>query len=155
MKALECKIPPPIVAFLAAAMMWGIAKVAPAVEIDAGLRFALVALLATIGGIFAFSGFYAFGRAKTTISPINIEEASALVTTGVYRTTRNPMYLGLLMLLLAFAACSPSRSSSPGFKSSPKSARFQRNSATLIALIKRTFAAGSDARDEGGHDPKL
>ena len=57
MKALQsAEIPPPIVAFLAAAMMWGIAKVAPAVEIDAGLRFALVALLATIGGIFAFSG---------------------------------------------------------------------------------------------------
>jgi protein-S-isoprenylcysteine O-methyltransferase Ste14 len=104
MKALECKIPPPIVALLTAAMMWGIAKVAPAVEIGAGLRFALVALLATIGGIFAFSGFQAFGQAKTTISPINIEEASALVTTGIYRTTRNPMYLGLLMLLLAFAA---------------------------------------------------
>jgi protein-S-isoprenylcysteine O-methyltransferase Ste14 len=104
MKALESKVPPPIVAFLAAAMMWGIAKAAPAIEISAGLRFALVAILATIGGIFAFSGFYAFGRAKTTISPINIEEASSLVTTGIYRYTRNPMYLGLLMLLLAFTA---------------------------------------------------
>jgi len=104
MKALESKLPPPIVAFLAAAMIWGVAKTAPAIEIGAGLRFALVAILATIGGIFAFSGFYAFGRAKTTISPINIEAASALVTTGIYRTTRNPRYLGLLMLLLAFTA---------------------------------------------------
>ena len=104
MKALESKVPPPIVAFLAAAMMWGIANVAPAIEIGAGLRFALVAILVTIGGILAFSGFYAFGRAKTTISPIHIEEASSLVTTGIYRYTRNPMYLGLLMLLLAFTA---------------------------------------------------
>jgi protein-S-isoprenylcysteine O-methyltransferase Ste14 len=104
MKALESKVPPPIVAFLAAAMMWGIAKAAPAIEIGAGLRFALVAILATTGGIFAFSGFYAFGRAKTTTNPITIEKASALVTTGIYRTTRNPMYLGLLMLLLAFTA---------------------------------------------------
>ena len=104
MKALESKVPPPIVAFLAAAMMWGIAKAAPAIEIGAGLRFVAAAILATIGGIFAFSGFTAFGGAKTTTNPINIEEASALVTTGIYRTTRNPMYLGLLMLLLAFAA---------------------------------------------------
>ena len=104
MKALESKVPPPIVAFLAAAMMWGIATAAPAIEMGAGLRFALVAILATIGGMCAFSGFYAFGRAKTTISPIHIEEASALVTTGIYRYTRNPMYLGLLMLLLAFTA---------------------------------------------------
>jgi protein-S-isoprenylcysteine O-methyltransferase Ste14 len=85
-------------------MMWGIAKAAPAIEMSAGLRFALVAILATLGGMCAFSGFYAFGRAKTTISPIHIEEASALVTTGIYHYTRNPMYIGLLMLLLAFTA---------------------------------------------------
>jgi protein-S-isoprenylcysteine O-methyltransferase Ste14 len=104
MKALENKLPPPIIAFLAAATMWGIARAAPAIEIGAGFRFALVAILATMGGIFAFSGFHAFGRAKTTTNPIRIEEASALVTAGIYRYTRNPMYLALLMLLLAFAA---------------------------------------------------
>ena len=104
MKALESKLPPPIMAFRAAAIMGGIAKAVPAIEVGAGLRFVAAAILATIGGIFAFSGFTAFGRPKTTTNPINIAEASALVTTGICRTTRNPMYLGLLMLLLAFAA---------------------------------------------------
>jgi protein-S-isoprenylcysteine O-methyltransferase Ste14 len=104
MKALEHKVPPPLIALLSAAMMWAIARAAPAIQIDSTVRFALVAILATIGGIFAFSGFSAFARAKTTVNPIDIEAASALVTTGIFRYTRNPMYLALTMLLLAFAA---------------------------------------------------
>jgi protein-S-isoprenylcysteine O-methyltransferase Ste14 len=46
----------------------------------------------------------AFRRARTTISPVKASAASSLVTTGVYRFTRNPMYLGLLLTLLAWAA---------------------------------------------------
>jgi protein-S-isoprenylcysteine O-methyltransferase Ste14 len=39
----------------------------------------------------------AFRRAKTTVNPLHPEKASALVTTGLYRITRNPMYVGLLL----------------------------------------------------------
>ncbi len=103
MKALENRIPPPLVAFLTAAMMWAIAQAAPAMQIDGTLRFALIGVLTTLGGIFALSGFFAFGRAKTTVNPIDLEAVSALVTTGIYRYTRNPMYLSLTALLLAWA----------------------------------------------------
>jgi protein-S-isoprenylcysteine O-methyltransferase Ste14 len=103
MNALENRVPPPLVALLTAAIMWAIARGAPAMQIDSTLRLALVGVLATLGGIFALSGFRAFGQAKTTVDPINIEAVSALVTSGIYRYTRNPMYVGLTALLLAWA----------------------------------------------------
>ncbi|GEQ77703.1 hypothetical protein CTTA_4708 [Comamonas testosteroni] len=45
----------------------------------------------------------AFRRAKTTVNPVKANMASSLVIRGVYRYTRNPMYVGLLITLLAWA----------------------------------------------------
>lgn len=43
----------------------------------------------------------AFFRANTTIKPF--EDSSSLVTTGVYNYTRNPMYVGMVVILLGVA----------------------------------------------------
>jgi protein-S-isoprenylcysteine O-methyltransferase Ste14 len=43
----------------------------------------------------------AFRRAQTTVKPF--EESAALITTGVFRTTRNPMYLGYVLILVGVA----------------------------------------------------
>lgn len=59
--------------------------------------------IAGCGGALAFAGKIAFGRAKTTINPLRPANASSLVTSGIYRFTRNPMYLGLLFVLVAWA----------------------------------------------------
>jgi protein-S-isoprenylcysteine O-methyltransferase Ste14 len=48
-------------------------------------------------------GMLAFRRAKTTINPVNIGAASSIVTSGVYRYTRNPMYVGLALMLVSWA----------------------------------------------------
>jgi protein-S-isoprenylcysteine O-methyltransferase Ste14 len=45
----------------------------------------------------------AFRRANTTINPVKIEAASSIVTNGIYRYTRNPMYVGLTLLLAGWA----------------------------------------------------
>lgn len=103
MKVLEHRVPPPVIAFLAGVMMWAIARAAPAIEIDASWRLAAAAALAVTGVTAMVSGFRAFGRAKTTVNPHRLEAVSALVTSGIYRYTRNPMYVGVLCLLLAYA----------------------------------------------------
>jgi len=103
MRALENRIPPPLVFLLVGAAMWTVAQAMPAVEVDRTWRLAIASVFLLLAGIFAFPAFRAFGRAKTTSNPINIEAASTLVTGGVYRYTRNPMYTGLTCLLLALA----------------------------------------------------
>lgn len=102
--ALELKLPPPVVAALSGVAMWAFAPAArPLLEPDP-LRLATGLLPAAAGiGVIA-AGILAFRRARTTIDPLHPERASALVAAGIYRHTRNPMYLGMLLVLLGWAA---------------------------------------------------
>jgi len=103
MQALELKIPPPIVALLVAVAMWGISRFfAPAVVLHP-VRGLIAAVIALPGLGIAVSGAVAFRRAKTTVNPMKPQATSSLVTSGIYRFTRNPMYVGLLCLLTAWA----------------------------------------------------
>lgn len=99
---LENRIPPPLVALVVAAGMWGVAKVAPPLGLEFAIRVPIAVVIALVGLAFDFSGLLAFFRSKTTVNPLKPERASALVTGGVYRFTRNPMYVGMLLFLLAW-----------------------------------------------------
>lgn len=103
MKSLEMMIPPPLLMAAVAATMWGISRIAPLLQLPALLRIPLATALAFVGAGFSFAGFFAFRRAKTTVNPLKPESASSLVSTGVYQITRNPMYLGLLFVLIGWA----------------------------------------------------
>lgn len=103
MQKLELKIPPPAVAVLIAAAMWGISLLAPLLEVAMFTRVATAITIALIGGGISLAGIISFRRAKTTINPMKPETTSSLVCSGIYRVTRNPMYLGLLFVLVAWA----------------------------------------------------
>jgi protein-S-isoprenylcysteine O-methyltransferase Ste14 len=60
-------------------------------------------MVALLGLCIALSGVVAFRRAGTTINPMKPGSSSSLVEAGIYSVTRNPMYLGVLLLLLAWA----------------------------------------------------
>ena len=49
------------------------------------------------------SAVLSFRRAHTTVNPMQPSSASSLVTSGIYRYTRNPMYLGMLFVLVGWA----------------------------------------------------
>ena len=104
MNALELKVPPPMVALMTALGMWAVSRLTFAFELDAALRTAVAVVIALIGGAFDVAGIAAFRRARTTLNPMKPEAASSLVTGGIYRVTRNPMYVGLLFVLVAWAA---------------------------------------------------
>lgn len=104
MNALELKIPPPAVALLVAAAMWGIAMtMGVPIEVADLVRYAVAATIALAGACISLAGVIGFRRARTTVNPMQPAKASALVTAGIYGFTRNPMYLGLLLVLLAWA----------------------------------------------------
>jgi protein-S-isoprenylcysteine O-methyltransferase Ste14 len=103
MDALELKVPPPLVGLVAALSMWLVSRWTFAFEIDVALRSVVAIVIALIGGAFTAAGITAFRRATTTLNPTKPEAASSLVTGGIYRVTRNPMYLGVLFVLVAWA----------------------------------------------------
>ena len=103
MATLEHTIPPPAVAAIVAAGMWSVAGLGPQLSIAEVHKYAAVTGLAAIGLAFSLLGVLAFRASDTTVNPLKPERASALVTGGVYRITRNPMYVGMAFVLLAWA----------------------------------------------------
>lgn len=103
MHKLETKIPAPFVAIAVGGLMKLYARTAPVV-IDTSPMWAEVGIrLSQLSAVIALVAFASFFIARTTINPLNPSRASALVTTGIFRITRNPMYLSLLLLLVAYA----------------------------------------------------
>jgi protein-S-isoprenylcysteine O-methyltransferase Ste14 len=103
MPTLEHTIPPPAVAALVAIGMWSVAGFGPQLSLTPASTNAAVAVLVVTGLTFDVLGLVAFRALRTTVNPLKPERASALVTGGVYRITRNPMYVGMAFLLLAWA----------------------------------------------------
>ena len=103
MRALEHKIPPPVLVLLIGATMWAAAPRPPAWAVQGPWRFAIAGILFGSGLLIDGLGVAAFRRAGTTTNPMKPEAASAMVTGGIYRYTRNPMYVGLTVVLLGWA----------------------------------------------------
>ncbi len=103
MKGLETRIPPPVVAIVFALLMWGLARLAPGPEVPYLPRLTVTVLLFGTGVGFELAGILTFRRASTTINPMRPHNASVLVDSGIYRITRNPMYVGLAFELCAWA----------------------------------------------------
>lgn len=99
------RIPPLALTFLAGVGAWATAKVLPALRFESANLDVVAAGLGLLGVGCSLLGVISFRRARTTVNPLKPGAASALVVSGVYRFTRNPMYLGFLCLLLGEIAC--------------------------------------------------
>ena len=102
MQNLELKIPPVAVMLLAGGGMWLVARAAPASEFLFPARFVSAMGVVIIGIAIACMGLWSFSRARTTVNPMKPDASSTLVVSGIYRLTRNPMYLGILLLLIGW-----------------------------------------------------
>ncbi|MEO6270596.1 MAG: isoprenylcysteine carboxylmethyltransferase family protein [Lautropia sp.] len=103
MNALELKIHPPVVAAAVALVMWALAWALPLPALPGGLQGWPAVASALAGVAIALAAIVSFRRARTTVDPRRPEQTSAVVSSGIYRITRNPMYLGVLLVLLAWA----------------------------------------------------
>jgi protein-S-isoprenylcysteine O-methyltransferase Ste14 len=82
--------------------MWLVAPLHPQLAIGTNTRLILAGSLFVVALAFDLAGLLAFRASRTTINPLAPERASTLVTGGVYRITRNPMYVGMSFILLAW-----------------------------------------------------
>lgn len=112
---LELRVPPLLAGLVIAAAMWAVASALPPLSpLPAPARLPTAIILALAGAAICVSGVVSFRRAQTTVNPLKPETSTTLVSTGIYRITRNPMYLGMLAVLLAWAAYLPSAWALPG-----------------------------------------
>ena len=103
MPSLELKIPPPVVAVLVALAMGWVSRYGVLEGVPLAWRVGAALVFAAVGAAFDVAGIIAFRRAKTTVNPMKPEKSAVLVSSGVYRITRNPMYVGMVFILLAWA----------------------------------------------------
>lgn len=95
---MELKLPPPLLFVFCLLLIYLLPR-GEHYPLPQWLSF----LFAGIGIAVSMAGLYALKKAQTTISPFTPQKSSLLVTSGIYRFSRNPMYLGLMFLLIAWA----------------------------------------------------
>ncbi len=100
--ALELKVPPLALVFLFGALMWLVSAYSMFI-IALPWRSAFALFFYAVGSAIVLAGVLAFRRMKTTVNPLTPEATTAIVTSGIYRFTRNPMYLGFLLVLVGWA----------------------------------------------------
>lgn len=100
---LELKIPPLALVLIAALSMWLAARATPDFHFQIRFQSMVALVCGFLGVIVCALGVLAFKRAATTVNPTKPQSSSSLVQTGIYGYTRNPMYLGFLLLLIGWA----------------------------------------------------
>ena len=95
---LDTKIPPPIVTLIILTLIY----LFDLKEYNLNTNVISVVIL-FIGIIFIISAVVQFVNRKTTVNPTKPYKTTSLVITGTYKITRNPMYLGMLLIIISFA----------------------------------------------------
>ncbi|WP_367104395.1 isoprenylcysteine carboxylmethyltransferase family protein [uncultured Psychrobacter sp.] len=103
MKFLELKVPPVLQVFVAGAAMYGVSKSLPELQFSLPGSKWLGGSLAIVGLSIGIMGVTEFKKAQTTVNPHIPNNATRLVTSGIYQYSRNPMYLGLNFILFGWA----------------------------------------------------
>ena len=95
---LDTKIPPPIVTLIILTIIY----LFEIKEYELNTKLISITIF-SIGLVFIFSAVFQFIRIKTTVNPTKPHKTTTLVITGTYKITRNPMYLGMLLIIISFA----------------------------------------------------
>lgn len=103
MKFLELRIPPVALLILFGFGMWFLSWLVPIMTVSFPGRRLAASLFACLGIAIGLIGVTVFRSAGTTVDPRVPKKSSAIVSSGIYGWSRNPMYLGLLSILLGWA----------------------------------------------------
>lgn len=95
------RIPPVVLTVVFALVMWMVAAVTPELKVPLPPRAALAVAFAVTGLLVMTLALRGFRQQRTSVNPVDLTRTSAVVTTGIYRVSRNPMYVAMLLGLLA------------------------------------------------------
>mgnify|MGYP001212323234 FL=1 len=98
---METKVPPPIVTLIFGLSIYFSRGIFQVVEIKYSFYFGI--LLLVLGFVILISAVRLFRKDKTTVNPLSPEQATKLVTDGIFKYSRNPMYLGMALVLGSIA----------------------------------------------------
>ena len=100
---MKLKIPP-VVVMLILAIAMSLLKLIPFTNLqyDLGGKWIIAASVFVVSIVVLVLSLQAFKKLKTSVNPLHPEKASNLVIIGIYKWSRNPMYLGMLLLLLSW-----------------------------------------------------
>ena len=98
---MKKRIPPPLIAMLCVLIIFLSKSIFPSFVFSYKLQLGI--FVSTIGFLLLIVSIKSFIDNKTTINPLNLKKSTYLVTSGVFRFSRNPMYLGMLLFLLGTA----------------------------------------------------
>ena len=101
MMHIKTKIPPPLVALTFGFLINYTKNIFPKIEIKNEIIFGSFMIIS--GLIIILSAIILFKKYQTTITPLNPSNATKLITDGIYKFSRNPMYLGLLLVLVGIS----------------------------------------------------
>ena len=99
---MKLKILPIVYVIIFAALMLVIGYATNTINFTFRNQGPIAGLIFISGISIVLIGGYQFRKTSTTVNPLNPEESSKLVTTGIYRFSRNPMYIGFFLFLVAW-----------------------------------------------------
>ena len=95
------KIPPPILLLICGLFTYYSDHLFSQIQIASSNVLFILLILSGVGVI--YSAASSFRKNQTTINPLQPEQATKLVTSGIFKYSRNPMYLGMALIILALA----------------------------------------------------
>ena len=96
------QMPPVAVTGIFAVLMWLVSLFTPNLDLPLSLRITVALALAAMGLSVIALAVKGFREERTSVNPMDLDRTSAIVTARIYRASRNPMYLGMLLCLLGF-----------------------------------------------------
>lgn len=99
---MKLKILPPLVMLIFGGLMYVLDRFLPVGEFDFFGRSEMSQVLLAFGFLIILVALVQFKKANTTTSPLRLGKVNQLITSGIFKYTRNPMYLGMLLFLIAF-----------------------------------------------------
>ena len=93
------KIPPPILVIILTSLVYISSTKLELIYLP--YRQTISILILVIGLIIIISPIVNFIKSKTTVNPVKFKNVNRLVTTGIYKHSRNPMYLGMIIIIIS------------------------------------------------------